>query len=305
MKNALEINNVRDSAMREFVSRISRNPIWAILPHALNTFVAHGWQAYGWEAAKTSTRGSGKNKLAIIPVQGVLTKDGPAYWGNNYDTITDSVESAVLDPSVKRIVLDVDSPGGDVTGLPETAAVIAKAAKVKPVDAVVQGMAASAAYWLTSQANTVHLTPSGEVGSVGVRMMHVDMSKALENEGIKVTELYSGNFKTEWSPFHALSDEAIGDMQNRLSAAHNDFLTAVTEGRGIRATADTKAARFGEGRMFDAKQAYGMGLVDRIVSPREAYKALAQTAVEMEDTKITLPNTYRARLALIRAQAGY
>ncbi len=157
--------------------------------------------ATGWEAAAPSTRmvGSRGEKAAIIPVQGVLTQDGPAYYGTNYQTIADAAEKAAADPDVKRIVLAVDSPGGSVTGLPETAAVLAAVAKIKPMSAVVEGVAASAAYWLTSQASDITLTPSGEVGSVGVRMMHVDQSRALDDAGITVTELHSGDFKTEWS----------------------------------------------------------------------------------------------------------
>ena len=148
---------------------------------------------------------------------------------------------------------------------------IAQAAKVKPVHAIVDGQAASAAYWLTSQANHISLTPSGEVGSVGVRMMHADISEALAKEGIKVTELYSGNFKTEWSPFKPLSEEAIGDMQTRLSAAHTDFLNAITSGRGSVVSAEMKANRMGEGRMFGADAAATHGLVDKIQTGREFY----------------------------------
>ncbi len=82
-------------------------------------------------------------------------------------------------------------------GLPETAAIIAQVAKVKPVSAMVEGTAASAAYWLASQASDVTITPSSEVSSVSVRMMHLDVSKAMEDAELKVTELYSGDFKTE------------------------------------------------------------------------------------------------------------
>lgn len=248
-----------------------------------------------WEAAKPSVQGKGPNKIAIIPIQGVLTKDGPSYYGTNYDTITNALESAGSDPDVKHIVLSVDSPGGEVTGLPETAALLAQVAKTKPVSAIVEGTSASAAYWLTSQANSVALTPSGEVGSVGVRMSHMDMSKMLDDYGIKITELYSGDFKTEWSPYKPLSEDAKADMQPRLEAAHNDFISAVAGGRGARPSADIVSKRFGEGRMFSSGDAMKHGLVDSVQSAREFYKAF--TPPQEAAPAFGLP---RATIALAR-----
>ena len=92
------------------------------------------------------------------------------------------------------------------------------------------------------------ITPSGEVGSVGVRMMHLDVSKAMEDAGLKVTELYSGDFKTEWSPYKALSEEAIGDMQKRLTATHTDFLNAVA-GAGVGPACPRKCAAIAWGKV--------------------------------------------------------
>ena len=231
-----------------------------------------------WTAAKPTVQGPTGNKVAVIPVQGVLTNDGPSYYGTNYQTIADPAEKAAADPDVKRIILSVDSPGGEVTGLPETAAVLARVNAVKPISAIVEGASASAAYWLTSQASDITLTPSGEVGSAGVRMMHVDMSQMLANEGYKVTEMHSGDFKTEWSPYQTLSDDAKADMQTRLDASHRDFINAVSKGRGGRVSAETKRSRFGEGRMFSSTDALKQGLVDRVQPTREFYQALTATS---------------------------
>jgi capsid assembly protease len=261
---------------------LSRSPLWSIKSEAIFEAISRLTAvrvAGEWQAAKPSIMGKG-NKIAVIPIQGVLTKDGPSWYGTNYDTITSALESAASDESVKMIILSVDSPGGEVTGLPETAAVLAQVAKIKPVSAIVEGTSASAAYWLTSQANDITLTPSGEVGSVGVRMMHVDVSKALEDAGYKITELHSGNFKTEWSPYKPLTDEAQADMQIRLDASHQEFIGSVDAGRAGRATADIKTARFGEGRMFGSAAALGHGLVDKIQSAREFYKSVVPTQSE-------------------------
>jgi signal peptide peptidase SppA len=284
---------------------LTRSPLWCILPDALAAILSQalrGESASGFHAAKSTTH-KPNTKMAVIPVQGVLTKDQD-WAGTTYGSIADAAERAANDPAVKRIVLAVDSPGGEVTGLPETAAVLHQVAKVKPVSAIVEGVAASAAYWLTSQAHDITVAPSAEVGSVGVRMMHVDVSKMLDDQGYKVTELYSGNFKTEWSPFKPLSDAAMADMQTRLDSVHNDFIKAVAEGRNVapnRPTGKAANSRYGEGRMFSAQQAMGMGLADKILSPREFYKSVTPTE-EKPDAPVFGLTTQRARLALEKAR---
>jgi capsid assembly protease len=265
------------------IQTLTRSAFWAITPAAQallihNLLGASGNNPFATifadvEAAKPAVRGPKDNKVMVMPITGVLTKDDN-WFGTTYNAITDAAEQAASDPTIKRVVLAVDSPGGEVTGLPETAAVLAALAKVKPVSAIVEGQSASAAFWLTTQAKDITIAPSAELGSVGVRMMHVDISKALETDGIKVTELHAGEFKTEWSPFQPLSEAAQEDMQQRLNAIHGDFINAVATGRSGRATADIQAARFGEGRMFDSKAALGHGLADKVQAPRDFYRAM-------------------------------
>jgi signal peptide peptidase SppA len=290
----------------ERLKLLTRSPLWAVLPEAFGALLAgvlNGQiMSADWQAAKPSTEHKGQHRIVIIPVQGVLSKDGPAWMGTSYDTITDAAEKAAADPAVKRVVLSVDSPGGEVLGLPETAAVLAQVAKVKPVSAMIEGTAASAAYWLASQASDITITRSGEVGSVGVRMMHADISAMLEKEGIKVTELYSGNFKTEWSPFQPVSDEAKEDMQSRLMEAHNDFITGVANGRGNRASAEMKRSRFGEGRMFGADKAVSHGLVDKIQTSREFYRSIVPTEEAPKAPVHVGFGLQRARIAIERAK---
>lgn len=255
---------------------LSRSPLWAIRPEATAYAIESSQPnpTSTWEAAAPSTRGNGAHKIAVVPVQGILTKDGPAWYGSNYDRISSAVAAAAADPDVKHIVLHVDSPGGEVMGCAETGATIAAAAKVKPVTAMVDGQATSAAYWLASQARNISLTPSGEVGSVGIRMMHVDFSKSLEDDGIKITELHAGAYKTEFSPYSPLTLEASANMQMRLDDTHKAFMTAVASGRGDRASQEMREGNFGEARCFSAPQAVGHGLVDMVQSSREFYNAI-------------------------------
>jgi hypothetical protein len=183
---------------------------------------------------------------AVI-VQGVLGPASDWFTDSSYDAIRQDVRRALADPQARTVDLYVDSPGGAVLGLPETADLIHRAAKQKPVRAFVTGIAASAAFWLASQASTVHLTPSGEVGSVGILDLSVDISKALESGGIKGNAVSSTPEKIERAPFTPLSDSARAHMQAGVDRWYQDFLGAIRRGRGARVSANSN---FGSGRML-------------------------------------------------------
>ena len=203
-----------------------------------------------------------KPKLSAgqIGVFGVLGQND-WYADSDYSQIRQDVRRALADPSVKTVDLVIDSPGGSVLGLPETADVIHAANRVKPVRAFVTGIAASAAYWLASQASTITLTPSGEVGSVGVLDLHADISKALDNAGVKLTAVTAGEHKVERAPFTPLTDDAKAHMQTSVNEWYGDFLSAIRRGRGARVSA---TSNYGGGRMLSAKDAQRGGLVDFI-----------------------------------------
>lgn len=230
-----------------------KSPYFAVLESYVSQLLA------GPEARvsppRTQTLAAGQ-----VGIFGVL---GQSDWfaDTDYSAVRSTVRRALADPSVKTIDLFVDSPGGSVLGLPETADVIRAAGKQKPVRAFVTGIAASAAYWLASQASTISLTPSGEVGSVGVLDLHADISKALDNAGVKVTAVTAGEHKVERAPFNPLSDAAKAHMQVGVNAWYGDFLSAIRRGRGARVSA---TGNFGGGRMLSAKDAMREGLIDFI-----------------------------------------
>jgi len=196
-----------------------------------------------------------------VGIFGVLGHQGDWFADSDYGTIRASVRRALADPSARTIDLYVDSPGGSVLGLPETADVIHAANRVKPVRAFVTGTAASAAYWLASQASTITLTPSGEVGSVGVLDIHADISKALDTAGVRVTAVHAGEHKVERAPFTPLSDDAKARMQGGVDAWYAEFLGTVRRGRGARVS---PGSNYGGGRMLSAREALSAGLIDFI-----------------------------------------
>lgn len=166
------------------------------------------------------------------------------------------------DPTIETIFLDIDSPGGYVTGTQEAADAVYAARKKKRVVALVNPLAASAAYWIASQAETVIGVPSADVGSIGVFMCHYDCSKMLSDAGIKPTYIYAGEYKTEGNSSEPLGDEARAFYQSEVDGTYSDFVNAVARGRGV--TAQVVMDKFGKGRCYGAKDAKKLGMIDEI-----------------------------------------
>lgn len=275
-----------------------KSPIWAMLRSELDALFAEALNAREIPDTESNVRASEHaikiqaakivaerfqetaptgTKTAVIPIIGPLSMDPDCIWygGTTYSSIQDALAAADLDPTVGEIILLVDSPGGNVIGLPETANQIYNVAQRKNVTAMVTGMAASAAYWLTSQAKHIMLTPSGYVGSVGVITMHADISKMLENAGVTITQVFAGKYKTEWSPYAPLTDEDKAATQAQVDSLYETFLESIKRGRGGRVTKDGMESNFGDGRLLDASQAQAAGMVDMIANVRDAFKARA------------------------------
>lgn len=239
--------------------------IWAIRPSVLQALLDCDLVAKAAEiaAAKRVVQTKPVNgPVAIIPVRGVIDQHQSMLsdwlgWSTS-EGIAAAVDAAVADPSVGAVVLDVDSPGGSVYGVQEAADRIYAARGTKRIIAVANSEAHSAAYWLASAADEVIVTPSGQVGSVGVYAMHVDTSKADEAEGYKVTIVQAGQYKTEGNPYEPLGDDARAEIQRQVDSYYGDFLSAVARNRGI---SKAKAQeRTGEGRTFRAQEAVERGL---------------------------------------------
>jgi signal peptide peptidase SppA len=196
---------------------------------------------------------------------GIFGSLGQNDWfaDTDYAAVRSNVRRALADPSAKTVDLVIDSPGGSVLGLPETADVIHAANRIKPVRAFVTCIAASAAYWLASQASSITLTPSGQVGSVGVLDIHADITKALDNSGVRITAVTAGPLKVERAPFTSLSDDAKARMQTGVDAWYADFLGTIRRGRGARVPA---ASVFGGGRMLSSREALSAGMVDFVAA---------------------------------------
>ncbi len=209
---------------------------------------------------------NGQRAVAVIPINGVITPKADLMsdtsGGTSIDRLQQTFRSAVADPNVSAIVLDINSPGGSVSMITEMAQEIRAARRVKPVVAVANTAAGSAAYQLASQASEVVVTPSGQVGSIGTIAAHDDISAALEQQGVKTTVVTSSKFKGELSPFAPLSEDAKAQMQKVVDAHGRQFELDVARGRGV--PVETVRADFGQGRMLMAKDAVAAGMADRV-----------------------------------------
>lgn len=229
-------------------------------------------------AASTRTVNASAANIAVIPIVGVIEHRmealGNISGGMSPDTIAKSFRAALNDSSVSSIVLDIDSPGGTVYGLMELGDEIRAARGKKPVVAVANSVAASAAYWLGAQAEEFVVTPSGQVGSIGVVSMHQNIAALLEKEGVEITLIHSSKFKTEGNPFQALGEEAYASIKADVDAYDGHFHRAVAKGRGV--PIDKVRSDFGMGRMVMANDALARGMVDAVETFDQVIARLAK-----------------------------
>lgn len=213
---------------------------------------------------------------AVIPLYGFIDQrpsmEMMFFGGVALTRVATLFRGALRDPAVKAIVFDVASPGGVVYGVPEFADEIMAARGQKPIVAVADSLAASAAYWIASAADELVVTPSGEVGSVGVYSMHEDISEMAKQMGVHIEFVSAGKGKTDGNPFEPLSDDARQDMQTRVNDYYGMFVSSVSRGRGVAASLirDTWGAR-----VVGAKEAVELKMADRVATLQETLTRLS------------------------------
>jgi len=166
----------------------------------------------------------------------------------------------VADPSIKSIILDIDSPGGTSEMVATTGKEIFKAREQKTVVALANGMAGSAAYWLGSQAEEFYVSPDGSVGSIGAYTVHEDQSVRDAHEGVKYTYISAGPYKTEGNPHEPLTREGEDYRQEVINELYDEFISVVASGRNV--TTEKVISDFGGGRMMSANKGVTAGMVD-------------------------------------------
>lgn len=206
--------------------------------------------------------------VAIVRVDGTLTRR-PDFWQAFFDGLSSEalafeIERLAVDDSVDSIALRIDSPGGEASGMPEVADAIYEAAKIKPVVAVADRMAASGAYYIASQATKVYAGGrDADVGSIGTLLVAYDYSQFFEKAGIKPVVFATGPFKATGALGTEFTDAQKEYLQARVDETQKHFVEAVKRGRGL--TGDQLAAAT-DGRVFRPTEATRLGLIDGVKS---------------------------------------
>ena len=204
--------------------------------------------------------------IAVIPIHGTLVKRvlgmEAASGLTSYGGIAQEIDAALADPLVQGILLDIDSPGGEASGSFELARQIRHAATQKPVWAVANDAAYSAAYALAASAQRLIITETGGVGSIGVIALHIDQSVKDAQEGYRYTAVTAGAHKNDFSPHHPLSDEAKAELQAEVDRLYGLFVEHVTAMRSLNAD----AVRATEAGLYFGANAITAGLADAVSS---------------------------------------
>lgn len=203
--------------------------------------------------------------VALFQLHGPMTKSDSCmswfYGGMSTVRLRQSLRNAARDPAVRSILIDVDSPGGQVSGTSELAADIAKIRKMKPVVAYVSDMAASAAYWVASQCDAVLTSSTAMIGSIGAYMVVEDTSRMYENRGIKVEVIKSANFKGSGTDGTTITEPQKAEWRRNIKAIHSQFVKAVATGRSM---SEKQADDVADGRCHVGQAAVDLGLADAV-----------------------------------------
>lgn len=214
--------------------------------------------------------------VAIIPIVGTLVRRTVGLEAQSglmsYGAIADRLDAALQDSAVKSILLDIDSPGGEAGGVFDLADKIFAARKIKPIWAIVNDEAFSAAYAIAAATDKIYLSRTGGVGSIGVIAVHLDQSVAEADAGLKYTAIYAGEHKNDFSPHEPLSDPARAQLQTEVDRVYELFATSVARMRGIELTA-VKAT---EAALYFGDQSIVAGLADRIGTMGDALSDLTK-----------------------------
>lgn len=205
-----------------------------------------------------------QGKVAVLNVSGVLLgkcSTLEAMCGAvSCEELRKSIKAVSQDPAIESVVFNFDSPGGVITGIPETGRAIAELSKVKHTIAYTNSEMCSAAYWLASQTDEILASESATVGSIGVYLAILTMAQAMKNEGIKPEIFQRGAYKTLGMSYKDMTDDERALLQAGVDKAYNEFTGTVSAAR------PKVPASAMEGQTFDGEEALAVNLIDGLES---------------------------------------
>jgi signal peptide peptidase SppA len=216
-----------------------------------------------------------RNGIVTYPVVGSMVHRGDGVQADSgvqsYTAMQNDLTALLEDNSVRGILLDLDTPGGEAAGISELTEWMIDAQKTtgKPIWGIANTAACSGGYWLGAACSKLYAAKMSAVGSIGVVTMHTDVSKALDKRGIVTTYIYAGKHKIDGNPSEALSEDVKAGIQTKVDALYGEFVGAVASMRGI----DEAVVRKTEAGVFSPAAALEIGLIDNIGSLGTTLKA--------------------------------
>ncbi|AUU85090.1 S49 family peptidase [Leclercia sp. LSNIH1] len=217
------------------------------------------------------------NGIAVLPVSGTLvskTRSLQPYSGmTGYNGIIARLQQAMSDPGVDGILLDMDTPGGMVSGAFDCADIIVRMRDIKPIWALANDMNCSAGQLIASAASRRLVTQTARTGSIGVMMAHSNYGAALKTQGVEVTLIYSGDHKVDGNPYEKLPKDVRDDFQTRIDATRRMFAEKVAAytGMSVQSVLDTEAA------VFSGQESVDAGLAEELVNNTDALNVMRES----------------------------
>lgn len=223
-----------------------------------------------FEMASQKYDASEDGSIAFVTLSGAMTKAGSSLGGGSTVAARQAIRQAENDSRVKAIMLKIDSPGGTVSGTKDLADTVAKAQK--PVIAFVEDLCCSAAMWVASQADEIYANnATATIGSIGTFLGLYDLSKALENEGIRAVVVKAGEFKAAGFPGTEITDAQIAEWQKMVDQLQAEFTSGIASGRKL---SSDDAAKLATGQTWLASEAITLKLIDGIKTSDEVVSML-------------------------------
>lgn len=226
--------------------------------------------------------GDPNNQILVIPIEGAIGMDGSGY---QHELILSAIEQASLDDTIKAVLLDIDSPGGQVY---HTHEVYSELMSLKeevdmPIYASMRSMAASGGYYLAMPADTIFAGPNTVTGSIGVIMSNYDVSELMDEYGIRKNVIKSGEMKDILSASRSMTDEEEQVLQDYVDESFDEFIAVIDENRDN--LDEGQIRELADGRIYSGRQALEHGLVDELGYFNEALESLRQ-AEGLEDAQV-------------------
>ncbi|MCJ7454640.1 MAG: S49 family peptidase [Wolbachia endosymbiont of Homalodisca vitripennis] len=251
-----------------------KQPIFKNIKHAMNQNIA---------------------RTAIIPIHGILTKKPGAFdemlGMTSYEQIEEQITQALADSSIETIILEIDSPGGEVNGIFDLADFIHSARGKKRIIAIANDDAYSAAYAIASSAEKIFLTRTSGVGSIGVIASHIDQSGFDEKCGIKYTTVFAGSRKNDLNPHEPITSESLESLQKEVDRLYEMFVQLIARNRGL----SIEKIRSTEAGLYFGKNAVDIGFADGItilsefksINKNRSITMNEQTTTDLETDNLT------------------